>query len=214
MHSVYENIADHFSRTRYKVHAREASRASGCRTDAPKQHSASSPSSPFHLVLFPTSPSSSALPDAQPWPGISDFFDSLPKGSLGVDAGCGNGKYLGLRSALGYTKPECDAAEATASPMDTTIAVNGRGKGKGKGRARPQTDTPQQADTSLHSDRGLLTLGLDRCVRRQVTDPVDAKPDSDLLRTGRQASLALRKNGGTKCSLGTLSTCPGEKGPS
>lgn len=30
------------------------------------------------------------------WPKVSAFLDSLPRGSLILDAGCGNGKYLGL----------------------------------------------------------------------------------------------------------------------
>jgi alkylated DNA repair protein alkB family protein 8 len=43
----YDNVSDHFSRTRYK-----------------------------------------------PWPKISKFISDLPKGSILIDAGCGNGKYL------------------------------------------------------------------------------------------------------------------------
>ena len=30
-----------------------------------------------------------------PWPVVRDFLLSLPAGSVGVDVGCGNGKYLG-----------------------------------------------------------------------------------------------------------------------
>lgn len=48
----------------------------------------------------------------QPWPLVSDFFDSLPAGSVGVDLGCGNGKYLHLRSALG-------SGEATKNSLVT-----------------------------------------------------------------------------------------------
>lgn len=40
----------------------------------------------------------------KPWPSITRFLHSLPPGSLGVDAGCGNGKYL----------PAWDAEEARA----------------------------------------------------------------------------------------------------
>jgi tRNA (uracil-5-)-methyltransferase TRM9 len=47
VHSVYEQIASHFSSTRYK-----------------------------------------------PWPIVSSFLSSLPPGSIGLDIGCGNGKYL------------------------------------------------------------------------------------------------------------------------
>jgi tRNA (uracil-5-)-methyltransferase TRM9 len=47
VHSVYNQIASHFSSTRYK-----------------------------------------------PWPIVSDFLLSIPSGSVGLDVGCGNGKYL------------------------------------------------------------------------------------------------------------------------
>ncbi|OCT93216.1 alkylated DNA repair protein alkB homolog 8 isoform X1 [Xenopus laevis] len=35
-----------------------------------------------------------------PWPRISEFLQSLPKGSLVADVGCGNGKYLGINKDL------------------------------------------------------------------------------------------------------------------
>jgi tRNA (uracil-5-)-methyltransferase TRM9 len=47
VHEVYEQIADHFSSTRYK-----------------------------------------------PWPIVAEFIHSMPPGSVGLDVGCGNGKYL------------------------------------------------------------------------------------------------------------------------
>ena len=31
---------------------------------------------------------------AQPWPVVEDFLRSLSPGSVGLDVGCGNGKYL------------------------------------------------------------------------------------------------------------------------
>lgn len=49
VHSVYEQIASHFSSTRYK-----------------------------------------------PWPIIERFLKDLPAGSIGLDIGCGNGKYLAV----------------------------------------------------------------------------------------------------------------------
>ncbi|KAF2842754.1 S-adenosyl-L-methionine-dependent methyltransferase [Patellaria atrata CBS 101060] len=49
VHSVYEEIAEHFSSTRYK-----------------------------------------------PWPIVERFLLSLPPGSVGLDIGCGNGKYLSV----------------------------------------------------------------------------------------------------------------------
>ena len=53
VHKVYDQIAPHFSQTRYK-----------------------------------------------PWPLISRFLLSLPPGSIGLDLGCGNGKYLNSNSDI------------------------------------------------------------------------------------------------------------------
>ncbi|KAF2811925.1 S-adenosyl-L-methionine-dependent methyltransferase [Mytilinidion resinicola] len=55
VHAVYEQIAAHFSSTRYK-----------------------------------------------PWPIVSSFLSTLPAGSIGLDVGCGNGKYLALNPSI-YT---------------------------------------------------------------------------------------------------------------
>ncbi|KXS97497.1 hypothetical protein AC578_9082 [Pseudocercospora eumusae] len=68
VHEVYEKIASHFSSTRYKVIP---------------------PSSipPPHHILINT-------PSLQPWPIIERFLQNLPPGSIGLDIGCGNGKYL------------------------------------------------------------------------------------------------------------------------
>ncbi|TKA66105.1 tRNA (carboxymethyluridine(34)-5-O)-methyltransferase [Friedmanniomyces simplex] len=49
VHGVYEQIASHFSSTRYK-----------------------------------------------PWPIIERFLRELPDGAIGLDVGCGNGKYLAV----------------------------------------------------------------------------------------------------------------------
>lgn len=53
VHDVYEQIASHFSSTRYK-----------------------------------------------PWPIIDRFLKNLPDGSIGLDVGCGNGKYLAANSNI------------------------------------------------------------------------------------------------------------------
>lgn len=34
---------------------------------------------------------------AQPWPVIDDFLRELSPGAIGLDIGCGNGKYLTIR---------------------------------------------------------------------------------------------------------------------
>ncbi|CCE65179.1 hypothetical protein TPHA_0K00450 [Tetrapisispora phaffii CBS 4417] len=49
VHKIYNEIASHFSETRYK-----------------------------------------------PWPIVTDFLEHRPMGSVGIDVGCGNGKYLGI----------------------------------------------------------------------------------------------------------------------
>ncbi|OQN99599.1 hypothetical protein B0A48_14741 [Cryoendolithus antarcticus] len=53
VHSVYEEIAPHFSSTRYK-----------------------------------------------PWPIIESYLKDLPPGSIGLDVGCGNGKYLAVNKEI------------------------------------------------------------------------------------------------------------------
>ena len=53
VHDVYEQIASHFSSTRYR-----------------------------------------------PWPIVERFLKSLPDGSVGLDVGCGNGKYLAVNSDI------------------------------------------------------------------------------------------------------------------
>ncbi|KAK7539856.1 S-adenosyl-L-methionine-dependent methyltransferase [Phyllosticta citribraziliensis] len=53
VHTVYEQIASHFSSTRYK-----------------------------------------------PWPIVERYLRALPAGSIGLDIGCGNGKYLSVNPAL------------------------------------------------------------------------------------------------------------------
>lgn len=35
-----------------------------------------------------------------PWPKVKDFIESFPAGSIVVDVGCGNGKYLPLNDSI------------------------------------------------------------------------------------------------------------------
>lgn len=42
----------------------------------------------------------------KPWPLVTSFLASLPPGSIGVDVGCGNGKYLHLRNTLHPSLPK------------------------------------------------------------------------------------------------------------
>lgn len=51
------------------------------------------------------------------WPKVSTFLDSLPPGSLVLDAGCGNGKYLGLN-------PNCFFIGCDISPSLINICAD------------------------------------------------------------------------------------------
>jgi tRNA (uracil-5-)-methyltransferase TRM9 len=67
VHTVYEEIASHFSSTRYKV----------CVIQAQIHHA--------HVT-----------DSWQPWPIVERFLKELPDGAVGADVGCGNGKYLAV----------------------------------------------------------------------------------------------------------------------
>ncbi|GAB6023936.1 Alkylated DNA repair protein alkB 8 [Chamberlinius hualienensis] len=49
----------------------------------------------------------------KPWPKIADFLDALPCGSLMLDIGCGNGKYLGINPNI--FKIGCDRSSKLVS---------------------------------------------------------------------------------------------------
>ncbi|KAI3842323.1 hypothetical protein MKW98_026113 [Papaver atlanticum] len=51
------------------------------------------------------------------WPKVSTFLNALPRGSLVLDAGCGNGKYLGLN-------PECFDIGCDISPPLVNICLD------------------------------------------------------------------------------------------
>lgn len=75
VHQVYEQIASHFSATRYKVGLQAWEQ-------------------PISLHLHDTN---FVL---QPWPVVEKFLLDLPAGSVGLDVGCGNGKYLVVNPKL------------------------------------------------------------------------------------------------------------------
>jgi len=39
----------------------------------------------------------------KPWPKVEEFMNNIPKGSIVLDVGCGNGKYLGCNSENLFT---------------------------------------------------------------------------------------------------------------
>lgn len=67
VHAVYDQIANHFSSTRYKV---------------------GNLSSMINHVFLKER--------EKPWPIIAGFLSAIPRGSIGLDSGTGNGKYLPL----------------------------------------------------------------------------------------------------------------------
>lgn len=70
VHEVYEQIASHFSSTRYKVCV-----------------------APPSLATNPTN-------HIQPWPIVERFLKEQPDGAVGADVGCGNGKYLAVNKKV------------------------------------------------------------------------------------------------------------------
>jgi len=73
VHSVYEEIASHFSSTRYKVG-----------------------------IIFCAWPKKlrTITNVRKPWPIVEQFLKSLPDGAVGADVGCGNGKYLAVNKKV------------------------------------------------------------------------------------------------------------------
>lgn len=49
----------------------------------------------------------------KPWPLIPAFLNTIPAGSLGADLGCGNGKYLPIRSTLGLSSSDQSGDDST-----------------------------------------------------------------------------------------------------
>ncbi|KAJ1023294.1 hypothetical protein NDA18_004821 [Ustilago nuda] len=47
----------------------------------------------------------------KPWPLIPAFLSTIPTGSLGADLGCGNGKYLPIRSTLALSPPSTSGGQ-------------------------------------------------------------------------------------------------------
>ncbi|GAA5990254.1 hypothetical protein JCM10908_005895 [Rhodotorula pacifica] len=84
------------------------------------------------------------------WPFVQHFLDALPAGSLVLDAGTGNGKYLGVRSVLeweGKYEPE-------GKPTNSNKVHHN--KGKGKAVEHDEADTPRRAD--------MLPIGFDMSI--------------------------------------------------
>ncbi|PWN23877.1 S-adenosyl-L-methionine-dependent methyltransferase [Microstroma glucosiphilum] len=94
----------------------------------------------------------------KPWPLVTNFLASLPPGSIGIDVGCGNGKYLHLRNLLhgpssgdGPGQEDCmtigvDRSSellefARTQSLQKMSSTNGKGKGKQIEIAREDEET-------------------------------------------------------------------------
>lgn len=78
VHEVYQQIAQHFSSTRYKV----CFLSFVCPV----------------LVCVCVCASDSFI--LQPWPIVERFLQNLSPGAIGLDVGCGNGKYLAVNKKV------------------------------------------------------------------------------------------------------------------
>ncbi|KAI9789000.1 MAG: tRNA methyltransferase, has a role in tRNA modification [Piccolia ochrophora] len=80
VHQIYDQIASHFSSTRYK-----------------------------------------------PWPLVEQFLNDLPVGSIGLDVGCGNGKYLSVNSnvyMIGSDRSPALIKIATQRGVQSTVVAD------------------------------------------------------------------------------------------
>ena len=87
--NVYDNIADHFSRTRYAVCQAVHSNKSKCQCTS----------------------STTTQRQEQAWPGPESFLRALAPHSVVADIGCGNGKYMVLQEQLGVRMVGCDVCQ-------------------------------------------------------------------------------------------------------
>ena len=85
VHRVYEEIADHFSDTRYKVGYRPPARLSWWRG---------------RLTGALCARLRARAPPPQPWPVVDAYLRGLEAGAVVADVGCGNGKYMGVNPAV------------------------------------------------------------------------------------------------------------------
>ncbi|KAK4049912.1 tRNA methyltransferase, has a role in tRNA modification [Microbotryomycetes sp. JL221] len=97
------------------------------------------------------------------WPFVERFLDSLEPGSIVLDAGCGNGKYLGCRSVINYTEPKPISTKRKRTPQ----LFNRRGKGPETNSTELEPLSSNDTNTSrdktvLTADKGkLLVIGFD-----------------------------------------------------
>ncbi|SNX86414.1 uncharacterized protein MEPE_05123 [Melanopsichium pennsylvanicum] len=61
----------------------------------------------------------------KPWPLIPAFLSTIPAGSFGADLGCGNGKYLPIRSTLAFQRnaPDIEEQDLAAKHQNSLLTV-------------------------------------------------------------------------------------------
>ncbi|GJD02036.1 tRNA (uracil-5-)-Methyltransferase TRM9 [Colletotrichum higginsianum] len=94
----------------------------------------------------------------KPWPLVASFLLSLTPGSVGLDAGCGNGKYIGVNPALyivasdrsanlvslarSYQPPHFDAEVSAAAAVSKKKNKKSKGVAATSGPAADAAQTP------------------------------------------------------------------------
>ncbi|KAJ1025861.1 hypothetical protein NDA16_002487 [Ustilago loliicola] len=138
VHAIYETIAPHFSRTRYK-----------------------------------------------PWPLIPAFLSTIPAGSLGADLGCGNGKYLPIRSTLALPPSAASGEQDTVAEDNETAKRQNSLLTVGVDRSSNLVDLARDNFGMLDTNKAKPTAaedGAETTKRRQEVAVGDAIQSS--LRTG------------------------------
>jgi len=78
----------------------------------------------------------------KPWPVVADFLQAQPPGSVGIDVGCGNGKYLGVNkdvfmvgsdrssNLVGHARRRCRELEGKEDPAVAQAQAQTQSQGK------------------------------------------------------------------------------------
>ncbi|KAI3888189.1 hypothetical protein MKX03_020587 [Papaver bracteatum] len=107
------------------------------------------------------------------WPKVSTFLNALPRGSLVLDAGCGNGKYLGLN-------PECFYIGCDISPPLINICLD-RGN---------EVMVADAVNMPYRNDFGDAVISI-AVLHHLSTESRRIKAIEELLRVVRKGGLAL-----------------------
>jgi tRNA (uracil-5-)-methyltransferase TRM9 len=101
-----------------------------------------------------------------PWPLVQTFLDAQPAGSLGLDIGCGNGKYAGLNPAIALLG--CDFSEELVGLAMGKIQADSHRPGGDVGKAKPKREA--SAASLPVADDALVADSLDLPFRANAAD--------------------------------------------